>query len=318
MGELLERYSKEPQQRYAANTGSVRGPPVPAKDEPSRPPTRGAISAHPVKRRRYVALRLNGLVCYANNLDSHEISGGDKENQVQTPQKKMRANTAGADVARNPAHVLSPTTSNSRFAPRTAATPARSGIARPTPTPGRAVAATNMLNKMVEGGRSTTRPPTAPSSAARKTLNGTSTTATTASASASASAAAAARRKRGATVSAAAGNPPSSASRPATRTARRASGASESSEDSASTVIRKRPMTAPPGAQPKPPPSQQQQQQAASGRRTVMGAIKKGVTGGGGAAKKVPAGKGTTATTGVGGGGTASAGGTARVLRKRA
>ncbi|KAH6627974.1 Borealin N terminal-domain-containing protein [Chaetomium tenue] len=296
MGELLERYSKEPQQRHAANTGSVRGPPVPAKDVPSRPPTRGAMTAHPVKRR------------------SHEISGGDKENQVQTPQKKMRAHT-GAEVARNPTHVLSPTTSNSRVAPRTVATPARSGIARPAPTPGRAVAATNILNKMVEGARSTTRPPTtAASSSPRKTLTGTGTTSSSASASTAAAAAAAARRKRGATVSTA-GNPPSSASRPATRTARRASGASETSEDSTSTtIIRKRPMTAPPGAQPKPPPSSQQQsQQAASGRRTVMGSIKKSVNGGG-AARKVPAGKATAA---AGSGGTSSASG-ARVLRKRA
>ncbi|EAQ89298.1 hypothetical protein CHGG_05917 [Chaetomium globosum CBS 148.51] len=277
MGELLERYSKEPQQRHAANTGSVRGPPVPAKDVPSRPPTRGAMTAHPVKRRRYVALRLNGLVCYGNNPNSHEISGGDKENHVQTPQKKMRAHT-GAEVARHPAHVLSPTTSNSRVAPRTVATPARSGIARPAPTPGRAVAATNILNKMVEGARPTTRPPTAATtSSPRKTLTGTGTTSSSASAStAAAAAAAAARRKRGATVSTA-GNPPSSASRPGTRTARRASGASETSEDSTSTtIIRKRPMTAPPGAQPKPPPSQtpaaaNNSSRAASGRRTVMG-----------------------------------------------
>ena len=61
MGELLDKYSKEPQQKPSANTGVARGPPVPAKDVPSRPPTRGtATSAHPSKRRRFVALHSPG------------------------------------------------------------------------------------------------------------------------------------------------------------------------------------------------------------------------------------------------------------------
>jgi len=51
MGELLDRYSKEPQQKPSALASSTRGPPVPAKDVPSRPPTRGTI-AGPSKRRR--------------------------------------------------------------------------------------------------------------------------------------------------------------------------------------------------------------------------------------------------------------------------
>ncbi|KAG7292119.1 hypothetical protein NEMBOFW57_002152 [Staphylotrichum longicolle] len=285
MGELMEKYSTEQQPKPSATTGTARGPPVPAKDKvPSRPPTRGAIappSAHPTKRR------------------SHEISGGDKENEMQTPQKKKRAYTT-TDATRNPTHVLSPTTSNSRVAPRTVATPGRSGIARPVVTPGRAVLATNILNKMVEGARSVHRPTasttTVTAGAARK--------ATT-----SASTATAAARKRGATVTAGMHPAPSSSqqsttsSRPATRTARRASGTSESSEGSTSTVIRKRPMTAPPGAQPKPPPT------AAAAKRTVMGTIKKGVTGGGtGAGRKTPAGTATAA----------GAKGTGRVLRKRA
>lgn len=63
MGELLEKYSKEPQQKPSALVGSVRGPPVPAKDVPSRPPTRGtATSAYPVKRRRYVASKPRQLL----------------------------------------------------------------------------------------------------------------------------------------------------------------------------------------------------------------------------------------------------------------
>ncbi|KAL2199566.1 Borealin N terminal-domain-containing protein [Corynascus similis CBS 632.67] len=299
MGELLEKYSKEPQQKPSALVGSVRGPPVPAKDVPSRPPTRGtATSAYPVKRR------------------SHEISGGDKENEVQTPQKKIRPHTIAADTTRNPAQVLSPAPSNSRFAARTAATPNRSGIARPAVTPGRAVVATNVLNKMVDGSRSTTRPATA--TGTRKTLtSSTGPGSSSSAATAAAAAAAAARRKRGATVShhPNSNNPPSSASRPtatSSRTARRASGTSESSEGSTSTVIRKRPMTAPPGAQPKPPPAtlQQKSSGAANKRTTVMGTIKKGVAGGGGGGRKVPAGKAAAAAeTGTG---------NARVLRKRA
>ncbi|KAL2159285.1 hypothetical protein VTH06DRAFT_2720 [Thermothelomyces fergusii] len=86
MGELLERYSEKSQQRPNAQAESARGPPVPAKDGPSRPPTRGtATSAHPVKRR------------------SHEISGGDKENEVQNPQKKIRPHLVASENARNPA-----------------------------------------------------------------------------------------------------------------------------------------------------------------------------------------------------------------------
>ncbi|KAK4152271.1 Borealin N terminal-domain-containing protein [Chaetomidium leptoderma] len=306
MGELLERYSTDQQQKPSATTGSLRGPPVPAKDGPSRPPTRGAVgSARPVKR------------------PSHEISGGDKENEAQTPQKKSRANTA-ADIARNPAHVLSPTTSNSRIAPRTVATPVRSGIARPAVTPGRAAVATNILNKMVDGARSTARTAATATTSTRKTLtsttmgNSTNTssstatgTGTTTSAASAAAAAAAARRKRGATVSAAANHHPP---RPATRTARRASGQSESSDGGSgggtSTVVRnKRPMTAPPGAQPKPPAPQPTA--AAAGRRTVMGTIKKGVAGATTTTKKAPP---APKAAGAAAGG----GGTGRVLRKRA
>ena len=321
MGELLNKYSKGEEQKPSATTGSTRGPPVPAKDKaPSRPPTRGAMappSARSAKRRRLVTCRpaLQNRAC-ADTCDSHEISGGDKENELQTPQKKMRAQQA-ADVSRNPAHVLSPTTSNSRMVPRTAATPGRSGIARPAVTPGRAVLATNILNKMVDGGRSTTRPTTA--TAARKTMTSSTTSATTitttTTTTASSTSTAAARRKRGATTTAAfhqpqpAPAPTQPISRPATRTARRASGTSESSEGSTATVIRKRPMTAPPGAQPKPPPSSSasSSSQAAAKRTTVMGTIKKGVS--------TATGRKTPVAGAAAGGGKA---GTGRVLRKRA
>ncbi|KAK4127124.1 hypothetical protein N657DRAFT_566491 [Parathielavia appendiculata] len=308
MGELLERYSNESQEKPRAMTSSVRGPAVPAKDVPSRPPTRGTATAaqpstRPAKRQ------------------SHEIAGGDKENENQTSQKKMRANTA-TDIARNPAHVLSPTTSNSRVAPRTIGSPARSGITRSAVTPGRAALASNILNRMVHGARSTTRPATATgaASAARKAITSTATSSSSSSSSSTIStttgtrtttaAATAAGRKRGATVTAAVNHPnhlPSSISRPATRMTRRASGISESSENSTSTVIRhKRPMTAPPGAQPKPPPAAGA---TAGVKRAVMSTIKKGVAAG--TARKAPAAK---ATAVVGANGT----GTGRVLRKRA
>ena len=63
MGELMDKYSTEQQQKPSATTGTARGPPVPAKDKaPSRPPTRGTIappSARPTKRQRFVALALH-------------------------------------------------------------------------------------------------------------------------------------------------------------------------------------------------------------------------------------------------------------------
>ncbi|KAK4240704.1 hypothetical protein C8A03DRAFT_12988 [Achaetomium macrosporum] len=282
MGELLERYSAEQQQNPNAHTSSARGPPVPAKDPPpSRPPVRATATIAPSS-------------CRQTKRISHEISGGDKENEMQTPQKKARANPA-TDIARNPAQVLSPTTSNSRIAPRSVATPGRSGIARPVVTPGRAAVATNILNRMVEGVRSTTRPTTA---APRKTMIST-VPSSSANSATTATGTTAERRKRGATVTAAA-KPPS---RPATRTARRVSSISESSEGSTSTVIRKRPMTAPPGAQPKPPAPQ-----PTTAKRTVMGTVKKAVTSG--TTRKPPATKAAVPS--------ASSTGTGRVLRKRA
>lgn len=317
MGELWEKYSGVEQQKPAAPTAALKGPPVPAKDKAvSRPPiTRGAGTAtapKPVKRRRLVEMSLvrSDILTKFN---SHEMTGGDKENELETPQKRFRANTT-TSVSRNPGHALSPTTSNSRIAPRVAATPGRSGIARPAMTPGRAVIASNILHNMVDKARPTTitRPATATSTARKMAASTTSNPSTGPTSSSSSSAAA--RRKRGATVTAAMAphqqqrehQPPS---RPATQTAqRRASGNSDSSDGSTSTVIRKRPMTAPPGAQPKQPP------QIQPTKRTVMSSIKKGVSSAaGGTTRKAPAG-----AAGGGGGGTVGKGtGTGRVLRKR-
>ncbi|KXX75382.1 hypothetical protein MMYC01_207494 [Madurella mycetomatis] len=278
MGDLLQKYSSEQQQK--PNTA---GPPVPAKDSlSSRPPSRRAppITAPPSAR---PAKRL-----------SHEISGGDKENDVENienPKKKARSNAA-ADPARGyPAHVLSPTTSNSRVAPqRTVATPGRSGIARPAATPGRtAGVATNILSNMVDKARGTRGTPERRARRQSRPRRAQPT-------------APGRRRRKGEGRHGSRRGALNHRSRPATRTARRASGDSESSEASTSTVVRKRPATAPPGAAPKLPAP------PAASKRTVMGTIRKGVTTG--TTKKAPAAKaGATPAS------TASAG---RVLRKRA
>ncbi|KAL2020685.1 hypothetical protein VTK56DRAFT_8081 [Thermocarpiscus australiensis] len=310
MGDLLRRYSGEQPQKTGAATSTVSGPPVPVKDPaPSQPAVQRApaataqSSARPAKR------------------PSHEISGGDKENEVEhveTPKKKARLNPT-ADVARNPGQVLSPTTSNSLMAPRerTAATPGRSGIARPAVTPGRTAAvATNILSNMAEKARSTRAGATAATTATRKPTTSTTTSSSTNGAGPTTTTTTTARRKRGATVTAAVAPPAAPPSRPATRTARRASGNSESSENSTSTVVRKRqaaaaaverPATAPPGARPKPPA-------AATGRRTVMSTTRKAVAASGTAtARKAAA--GSRAAAAAASSGTAS--GTGRVLRKR-
>ncbi|KAL2263428.1 hypothetical protein VTK26DRAFT_6811 [Humicola hyalothermophila] len=325
MGELWEKYMAGELVKPSASTNSLKGPPVPAKDKSvSRPPiTRGpgataVPSARPVKRR------------------SHEMTGGDKENELETPQKRVRANTT-ASLSRNPVQALSSTTSNSRIAPRVAATPARSGIARPAVASGRAVAASNALNNTVDKSRSTTRPATATTTLASTarpataTAASTSTTATrktaatanpsanvtsTASSAAAAAAAAAARRKRGATVTAA-GPPtlqhrPQPPPRPATRTAqRRASGNSESSEDSTSTVIRKRPVTAPSGPAPASTATT-----TTSSKRTAVGTAKKVPAAGVGSTRKAPAASAATGAAAAGGGAGSKAG-PGRVLRKR-
>ncbi|KAK4117222.1 hypothetical protein N656DRAFT_764485 [Canariomyces notabilis] len=297
MGDLLQKYSTEQQQKPNAATSTAKGPPVPAKDSVS---SRSAMQRTP-------AAALQSSTRPAKRL-SHEISGGDKENDLENmenPKKKARGNPA-SDITRYPGHVLSPTTSNSRVLPRdrTVATPGRSGIARPAMTPGRTAAvATNILNNMVEKARSTRAAATG-----RKTTALTTTTTTSISTTngAGTAAAVAARRKRGATVTAAV-QPAAPPSRPATRTARRVSGTSESSEGSTSTVVRKRPATAPPGAQPKPfaPPPP-------TSKRTMGATIRKGV-GAANTTRKPPASRSLAASVPPSG-----TGGTGRVLRKRA
>ncbi|KAK3363040.1 Borealin N terminal-domain-containing protein [Lasiosphaeria hispida] len=276
MGDLLNKYTAEQQQQKTGpSTNANRGPPVPEKDPIAGRPifSRPPASFQPPLTRQPKRM-------------SHDISGGDKENEVSSieiPKKKARGNPATTDIGRNIGQVLSPASSNSRIAPRNgAATPAKSGIARPvSPTK---MAGSSILSNMVEKARSTRAAATG-----RKT-----TTSTTGS---SSNGSAPTRTRRGA--AAALAPPPT---RPATRMARRISGISESSDGSTSTVVRRRPATA--MATTRPPTA------ASSRGRTVMNSIKKGV-GAGTASKKAPAAARAAPAS------TAGAG-TGRVLRKRA
>ncbi|KAK0612908.1 Borealin N terminal-domain-containing protein [Bombardia bombarda] len=309
MGDLLQKYLADEQQQQKA-IGS-RGPPVPEKDAatgrlvPYRAP---ASIARPAKRL------------------SHEISGGDKENEVEAsienPKKKARGGGGpAADMMRNPAQILSPTSSNSRIPPREReprptepsrppiSTPGRSGIARPvSPTK-----PTSMLSNMVEKARGAAAAATTASSrtaaaaaskTAQKTIASTTTTTTTSSNSDAKTATTATRTRRAQTTTERAPPPPPHQnSRPATRTAqRRASGTSESSEGSTSTVVRKRPGTAMSTAS-------STTRRAAVPKRTVMGTMKKGVAAS--TAKKAAAAAPAKAAA------PASTTSTGRVLRKR-
>ncbi|KAK3337069.1 Borealin N terminal-domain-containing protein [Cercophora scortea] len=287
MGDLLQKYSTSEQHQNAAAAPAhhVRGPPVPEKDSSTatarqpfpRAPV-GAASDSPARQHKRM---------------SREISGGDKENEVdhiENPKKKARAGPVAEMSSRPQGQILSPTSSNSRIVPqgRTAVTPGKSGIARPVSPmkPAAAGAATGMINSMVEKARSTR-------AAATTTTTTTTRKATTSSATGTTKAKKAA---------AAAGGPPS---RPATRTARRVSDTSESSDGSTSTVVRKRPGTAMSTASSKSAKSAAAAP-AAAAKRTVMGTIRKGVAAS--TTKKAPAPKSAPASTT----------GTGRVLRKRA
>ncbi|KAK0656165.1 Borealin N terminal-domain-containing protein [Cercophora newfieldiana] len=268
MGELLQKYTSQQQQHKDA----ARGPPVPEKDSLlGRHTFRKPLTAIPGSPAR-PAKRM-----------SHEISGGDKENEIENidmPKKKARAGPA-TEIARSHGQVLSPASSNSRIAPRgerAPASPVKSGIARPV-SPTKMASATNLLSNMVEKARSTRTAAT----------NRKATTSTTASSSNGSASTAATRAKRGVAAQ------PAPPAKPATRTARRVSVISESSDGSTSTVVRKRPATA-----------MSTTAKAPAAKRTVMSTIKKGV--GAGTTKKAPA-KGPQP---------AQAAGTGRVLRKRA
>ncbi|KAK0751722.1 Borealin N terminal-domain-containing protein [Schizothecium vesticola] len=263
LGDLVQKYADQQQRTQKA---AAKGPPVPEKDiNHGRPALRKPPVTYP------------GSPMRAAKRMSHEMTGGDKENDVEgldMPKKKARPGQATAEISRNPGQVLSPASSNSRIAPRErpAASPVKSSIARPV-SPTKMATATNMISNMV--GKARTRAKTTAST----TASSFSATTTTAS-------------KPRRTI----GQPAAPPSRPPTRTTRRVSGISESSDGSTSTVVRKRPATA--MATTRAP---------AAAKRSVMGTIKKGVAAT--ATKKAPAAvaKPTAASTA----------GTGRVLRKR-
>lgn len=283
MGDLVNKYSGNASQK--SNATSYRPPPVPEKDIRHKttvsytstlaaPVSRGP--GRPPKR------------------TSDEIAGGNKENMdINSPKKRMRASPA-PDVMHNPSQVLSPTSSNTRIAPRkrgvvtTASTapasPAKPQISRP-PSPVKKASGGTLISNMVEKARSTRA-----AAATRK--------ATTSSTASSASAAAVPRTRRGATATTAAAAARAAAP---SRTARRVSGVSESSDGSTSTVVRKRvgATTA----------ASARTATAAAPKRTVMGTIKKGVAGA--TTRKAPA-KTVAAPASA-----ATATSTGRVLRKR-
>ncbi|KAK4449519.1 Borealin N terminal-domain-containing protein [Podospora aff. communis PSN243] len=270
MGELLQKYTAQQQQHKEA----ARGPPVPAKDS--------VVGQHAFRR---PLTAIPGSSARPTKRTSHEMSGGDKENEMETidmPKKKARAGPA-TELTRTHGQVLSPASSNSRLVPRgerAPPSPVKSGIARPV-SPTKMASATNLLSNMVEKARSSRTAAT----------NRKATTSTTASSSNGSTSTAATRVKRGAAAQAA---PPPA--RPATRTARRVSVISESSDGSTSTVVRKRPGTAMSTAS-----------KAPAAKRTVMSTIKKGV-GASTTTKKAPASAAKASQ---------AAPATGRVLRKR-
>ncbi|KAI5865024.1 Borealin N terminal-domain-containing protein [Durotheca rogersii] len=168
MGDLLlkalhpQQPPQPPKPAYVA-----RPPPVPAKDATTPKP----IPRKPVPASNAAAgrKRLSG-----------EISD-DKENQrndANSPKKRSRvvAATTKEPAPIQPAHVLSPTSSNTRFAPRErpAASPAKAALSRPgSPHKGPPGRPNNMLPSTVEKAKAAAaRPGTA--AGARRALPGAS------------------------------------------------------------------------------------------------------------------------------------------------
>ncbi|KAL0475495.1 Borealin N terminal domain-containing protein [Neurospora intermedia] len=302
MGDLIQKYSTEQQQK---TTTTSNGPPVPPKDATSSRPIfqRPAIASRPTSPIRPSPIKTTRLVPFSSSQGkwtpsvltpsnpSHEVSGRDKENYEIEPmntEKRQRLGPA-ADILRNHSNqVLSPTSSNSRLAPRGERTPSPTkqhyptGIgARPiSPTkPTAGTSASTLISNMVEKARSRANSPQ---------KHSTITEATQASAAKS--------RARAATTSAASAT---------TRTSRRISGASVSSEASSTSSVaarRQRPATA----------TGMASGTAASAKRGVISTIKKGM-----AATKKAAGGGTKETAEKMAATTAAPAASGRVLRKR-
>ncbi|KAK8089491.1 hypothetical protein PG997_004452 [Apiospora hydei] len=263
MGELFAKHSEPQPSRAARSQYVTRPPPVPAKDGTSPKP----IPRKPVSTNGAHARRPH------NPVSDEMASVYDKENSAEPiaiPKKKSRAGLVAAEASVQPSHVLSPTSTNARVAPRATerpTSPVKSGIGRPPSLRPR----TSRLN----------RPPISCQAWSKrqrdhalqphhgKLLHQQQVEALLARALDQ-------------------GSPPlpAAATTASTRGRRKVSGASESSESSTSTVVKK--STASRANATKPPPPT---------KRTVMGTIKSATS------KKAPASKATAApasTTGTG------------------
>ncbi|KAK8056689.1 hypothetical protein PG993_001916 [Apiospora rasikravindrae] len=271
MGELFAKHS-EPQPSRAARSQYVTlPPPVPAKDGTSPKP----IPRKPVSTNEAHARRPHKRV------SDEMASVYDKENSAEPiaiPKKKSRAGLVAAEASVQPSHVLSPTSTNARVAPRAAerpTSPVKTGIGRP-PSPSKNITSkpsSNILSSMVEKAKGSRAAAASRKAAVPATSGGAAGTSST--------------RSRKPPL-------PAAATTASTRGRRKVSGASESSESSTSTVVKK--STASRANATKPPPL---------AKRTVMGTIKSATS------KKAPASKAIAAAP-------ASTTSTGRTLRKRA
>ncbi|KAJ3496198.1 hypothetical protein NLG97_g2831 [Lecanicillium saksenae] len=222
--------------KYLHQEQAALRPAVPAKDGPLSRSTAQKQNSRPNTAR-------------SNKRVSTEISGGDKENEIDGETMKKRVRAAMQDNSVRPTQVLSPTSSNSRLNRDNTTSPAKSYLSRPgsplkTGGSRSAASATAMLSNMVEKAK-----------AARAASTRKVTTSSTASSRAAAAPASAAKTRRAAPAKQ---QPP----HPATRTGRRVSAHSETSEGSNGTVVRK---------------TTASKASTATTKKSVMGSLRKGV-----------------------------------------
>ncbi|ORY60147.1 Borealin N terminal-domain-containing protein [Pseudomassariella vexata] len=242
MGDLLAKHTEPSQQQQSRAPRSpfvARPPPVPAKD---------GTSPKPIPRKVVPAARPKNI----HKRSSDDITGAnDKENSVEPvgqPKKRLRAGPTGTDTTRSqPAHVLSPASTNVRITHRTAdrpPSPTKSMIARPV-SPIKTKSSGNILSNMVEK--------------AKGTRGAAATRKVTASSTASLNAGGMVSKARKPPVP----TPAAAGTTAATRGRRKLSATSESSETSSGTVVRKAGTT-----------KAFTVKAAPTAKRTVMGTIK--------------------------------------------
>ncbi|TQV95799.1 hypothetical protein V2A60_000972 [Cordyceps javanica] len=223
--------------KYINQEQAALRPPVPAKDGPLSRSTAQKQGSRPNTAR-------------SNKRVSTEISGGDKENEIDGETMKKRARAAMQDNPIRPTQILSPTSSNSRLGNReNPASPTKSYLRPGSPLKAggvrSAASATTLLSNMVEKAKA------ARAASTRKVT----TSSTASSRGAAAPPASAAKTRRAAPAR-------QQPSRPATRTGRRVSAHSETSEVSNGTVVRK-PVAS--------------KASTATTKKSVIGSIRKGV-----------------------------------------